>query len=105
MARTTQIAARNDERLITEYPFKEALAIYLRAWRRMGLTAVATLAGVGLLILAVQVVSALSALGVAESVLAVVLSFVTSHPLLVGMFVVALFVVILMSKGAGRAKV
>jgi hypothetical protein len=105
MAGRNQIAAQTEERLITEYPFREALSIYLRAWRHLGVTALTTVAGVCLVVLAVQVVSALSALGVAASVLTVALSFIASHPLLIGIFIVAVFVVILMARGAGRAKV
>jgi hypothetical protein len=69
-------------KLITEYPFREAVAIYLGVWKRFLLTAVKTLVGIGVVVLIVQVVGPLIlsvGIRIAWGSLSSALSFLNDH--------------------------
>lgn len=84
MATAAKITTRAEEKLITEYPFREGLAVYLDAWKQLFSTSIKSLAiaGVGVVLVAVasMFLTAAAVIGVASSVLTFFSSLIINHP-------------------------
>jgi hypothetical protein len=85
MATAARLATRADEKLITEYPFREGLAVYLDAWKQLlsiSLKSIA-IAGVGVLIVVVasMFLTGAAVLAVASSIVTFFTSLIVDHPI------------------------
>jgi len=105
MTTESRIRARRDEKLITEYPFKEGLAIYLDAWKQLLSTAVKSIAisGLGVLVVAIasMFLSAAAVLAVASTVLGLFTSFIVDHPFAL-LLLVAFIICLIVLRGRAR---
>jgi hypothetical protein len=108
MTTESRIRARRDEKLITEYPFKEGLAIYLDAWKQLLSTAVKSIAisGLGVLVMAIvsMFLSAASLLGVASAILGLITSVIVDHPIAL-LVLVAFIIGLIVLRGRARGAV
>ena len=106
MTTESRIRARREEKLITEYPFKEGLAIYLDAWKQLLSTAAKSIAisGLGVLVVAIvsMFLSAAALLSVASAILGFFTSLIVDHPIAL-VVLVAFIIGLIVLRGRARA--
>jgi uncharacterized membrane protein len=91
------------DKLITEYSFREAVAIYLDIWKRFLLRAIITLAGIGVVVLIAPLVASLilsAGMRIFWGILSSAGSFVFEHRLIVGGVFILLAAVIVVLRTA-----
>ncbi len=85
MATAARITTRAEEKLITEYPLRDGLAVYLDAWKKLLSTSLKSMAiaGVGMVVVVVasMFVTAAAVIGVASSVFTFLFSLIVDHPI------------------------
>jgi hypothetical protein len=86
MTTARRIGAKQDERLISELPLREGLAIYLDAWKQLISTAFKSLVVAGLALLVVAIASmfltAATVISVTSLVVTFFMSLIVDHPFL-----------------------
>lgn len=86
MTTARQIGAKPDERLISELPLREGLAVYLDAWKQLIRTALKSLVVAGLALLVVAIASMFLTAATVVSVMSLVMTFfisvIVDHPFL-----------------------
>ena len=106
MTTESRIRARREEKLITEYPFREGLAIYLDAWKQLLSTAAKSIAisGLGVLVVAIvsMFLSAAALLSVASTILGFFTSLIVDHPIAL-VVLVAFIIGLIVLRGRARA--
>jgi hypothetical protein len=107
MTTESRIGARREEKLITEYPLKEGLAIYLDAWKQLFSTAVKTIAisGLGVLVVAIvsMFLSTAALLGVASAIVGLFTSLIVDHPIFTLLVLVGFIIGLIVLRGRARA--
>jgi hypothetical protein len=106
--KTTMTQSHN--KLITEYPFKQAVGIYLGMWKRLILAAIKSLIGIALILLVVQFVGPLivsTGIKIISNSFWAALDFLATHRLMVlGAIVLlaALFVILRTARTSNPTK-
>jgi hypothetical protein len=75
---------QNRDKLLTDYPFRQGLAIYLGMWKRLGFSILKAFVGIGVAILLIQLVGGLAlttVAGIVWSFLSAILNVIITHPL------------------------
>jgi hypothetical protein len=104
MVSSNQLQARRDEKLITEFPLKEGLAIYLDAWKQLFSSTVKSviIGAFGVLVVGIASIflTAAAVIGVASSIFTFL---VIDHPILT-VLVLVVFVFALLAVRAQAAR-